>query len=1059
MPHELFSCPKCSSQFTAAPDVDAVEIACPDCGWWFPPLSKGYIAEDSSSSSSLATEEVEVISAAVDGAADAASSILPEASPEYENKAARKHPRWAWGILALVVILGIVALGVGVVAMQSNQPDPSTARSEGKSSSKKASSKKERPKQKPQFALYESPAKGIDRLAPVSDDLSDMGYLLPDDQQDFLEPVRDHLEFELARQALWLAAHEEFGLRFRDSSLGEDAPKNLSGDRQFRIRKNPRELSQWSVKVGIDPHEHKLWEGRDMVGVPYLESPDLCISGFETLSREFFSKCLVASGFTPRPNKKSDASVPREAEREMGKMREISQFAAIRLLHAEMRSKGESKALLGALARAYANLGLLTQYQWDFSPFVCKARALLYAQRLVAQSPGDRQALYVRAYAAALSGMHALALKDLADAAKLSGSIPPPSWVEAIDAYVHFDLDRLDGTRKKDDTSLVRLLKYLAIESPETPGFSIQAGKEFLEYEPECYLVHDSQCRVGGVSHLHGATLAGLPVFEEALRWRVRDIPGLPASVAGVLNGDKIEPEIYASLRGAGNEPTDRGEPSWAALGNTLQNVRFNLVYHRLRFLDQMLSVGTSGDAKAVLPTLRGHPFYPVIESYAFDSRSQGTEVRERLRLRAMASVDWKASGYHYRLSTVNPVAASAWGRNAIQCHGTLYPEVARQMNVRRENDRARTGGPTLILQRCSPYSPRTQAYCTIAHQSLQLQQLLEIEKEYSRHPVVMWGLGERHFNDNRMESAIRCWKKWIALSPSAEGYRRLASAYLGTKDETRWRQTLEESLKQEDTGLIHAQVNVELAEHFMDKHDFKTAEPYADAAAESYAAFGLLCAGRCQAGLGNWGKANEWYSRAASRYPECVFTWYLACRATGKMDRDGAEKAVREYLARYGPGTSSWTQFQAAQYLMMKRKPGEARALVDRSNVMKPSDDSLLFAAFLADAAGDEKARDSAISRHPPIFEGEQHTWPIQTKLGEWFKSSETPSSETVDIAIKELPTALRADGAFYYGWFLKNRGQAARATQLWKRCLETPGGTWWLKAHARVRVEERWE
>ncbi len=98
----------------------------------------------------------------------------------------------------------------------------------------------------------------------------------------------------------------------------------------------------------------------------------------------------------------------------------FSQFSAIRQLHAIARSSGESPQMLGALVRGYANLGQLTNFHWNATHKVCKARALLYAQRLVRLDHASASALWHRAYAEALVGLHTAALADLKAARELA---------------------------------------------------------------------------------------------------------------------------------------------------------------------------------------------------------------------------------------------------------------------------------------------------------------------------------------------------------------------------------------------------------------------------------------------------------------------------------------------------------------------------------------------------------------------------------------------------------------------------------------------------------------
>ena len=312
------------------------------------------------------------------------------------------------------------------------------------------------------FALESTPTPIPGPRTHVTADIADVVYLLPDDTKVPEFRGSDLFERELVRQSLWLSAREDFGLRVRDSSLGESVLQNLPGDRQFRVRhvisfSTPE--PPWSITVGSGNAEHKLWAGRLSFDIDqYIFRPAASLVQAEQLSREFFGKCLVATGFEPVPRRSSTATIPPEVEVALEDLRETVQFAAVRRLQAEVREKGESPNLLAGLSRGYANLGLLTQFHWNSAPMVFKARGLLYAQRFLTRYPDDPAAIRTRAYAAALAGMHQLALDDLAAARKLAATEPkvtvPQPWVEMIDAYVHFDLRRLAAARAASDTPL-----------------------------------------------------------------------------------------------------------------------------------------------------------------------------------------------------------------------------------------------------------------------------------------------------------------------------------------------------------------------------------------------------------------------------------------------------------------------------------------------------------------------------------------------------------------------------------------------------------------------------
>ena len=157
----------------------------------------------------------------------------------------------------------------------------------------------------------------------------------------------------------------------------------------------------------------------------------------EELSRTEFPAVLRQLGLEGKPNAtKADGQVPDVIENRLGSLGFPEVFAAIKDLHALIRSDGESPARVGALVRGYALLGLLSEFQWHPAHKAYKARALLYAQRLVARQPNEAWGLWHRAFALALSGLHASAIADLKAAESLEGPAAKkaarPSWVEAI---------------------------------------------------------------------------------------------------------------------------------------------------------------------------------------------------------------------------------------------------------------------------------------------------------------------------------------------------------------------------------------------------------------------------------------------------------------------------------------------------------------------------------------------------------------------------------------------------------------------------------------------------
>ncbi len=97
----------------------------------------------------------------------------------------------------------------------------------------------------------------------------------------------------------------------------------------------------------------------------------------ETLSRTAFPAALKTLGLKGEPNAyKADASLPANVEDRLSHLGFVENLTAVRDLHESIRTDAESPARLGALARGYAQLGVLSEFQWHPAHKAFKARAL-----------------------------------------------------------------------------------------------------------------------------------------------------------------------------------------------------------------------------------------------------------------------------------------------------------------------------------------------------------------------------------------------------------------------------------------------------------------------------------------------------------------------------------------------------------------------------------------------------------------------------------------------------------------------------------------------------------
>ena len=140
-------------------------------------------------------------------------------------------------------------------------------------------------------------------------------------------------------------------------------------------------------------------------------------------------------------------------------------------------------------------------------------------------------------------------------------------------------------------------------------------------------------------------------------------------------------------------------------------------------------------------------------------------------------------------------------------------------------------------------------------------------EKDFARHPTVQLALGQRYAKMKKYDDAERCLRATIGLSPEYRAYQALADVHAARGHLDRWQATLDAYLKQEDIGLDHARVRVEIANALMARGDYKAALPYAEAAAETWAQWAMRCAADCTEALGDCDRSEMWILRIAERY------------------------------------------------------------------------------------------------------------------------------------------------------------------------------------------------
>ena len=341
----------------------------------------------------------------------------------------------------------------------------------------------------------------------------------------------------------------------------------------------------------------------------------------EALSRSEFPALLKQLGLKGAPNKVAAAApVPPDVENRLEQLGFVDQVAALRALHEAIRTDGESPARLAALARAYAQLGVLSEYQWSPAHRAFKARALLYAERLVARDPKSALALRSRAFVRALVGRHDLALADLDEAKKrdegTKGAAPAPSWLPLIDAYLKADRKALaikDGPHAR----LAALLNMMTVEYPVRTRVRVEAAREVVSRDADCCIAYDAICESGQLGDLHIATQIGPDAFTKLFPVKLKSLPALPATIRQPLekNGDELT--LLGALEQAGRPGDDAGEPSWGVLAHLAREARFVHAWRRLDFMAHKWAVPVGEYFDDIEPFVARHRYYAFLQSIA----------------------------------------------------------------------------------------------------------------------------------------------------------------------------------------------------------------------------------------------------------------------------------------------------------------------------------------------------------------------------------------------------------------------------------------------------------
>ena len=843
----------------------------------------------------------------------------------------------------------------------------------------------------------------------------------PDDK--YRDPI---LAREIVRQALLIAARDQLQWTTRDETLSESIPspdENPAAKWVLATRFPYSGQAELALhRVDGEGKASEAW--KEQLALTADESQPLdyaaLVHAAERWSRETFPELLKQGELSGEPNPTSDdADVSPAAAEWLKQMTFTAQFVVLRELHHAIRKHGESAALVGALSRAYANLGVLSEFHWNSMHKVCKARALLYAERLVARDPQSAAALWHRAYAKALAGLFDSASADLAAAAKLApadGATERPAWLAVLEAHCRFDSDALAKAAEDNEYSqLAALLQFFQLEGLKESAAVQALAQRQMQQNPECFRLFDAMCDCCAINTQHLATQMAPAVLARTTPRRLGQLTGLPPDAAELIKRANVREvgltEVSAGLLKTPAED-DREEFSWRILGRMVQEVEFIQLWRRASFMRFQWAVPTDEFIEAVEDVATGHRYRALIDLCSTDAgrwQAAAETLTGRLELEELDYAQQQA---------FSKGLGDAW-----QTRWTdQYVEAERRPRLHADDvhrdllvsiDKGGLGAPQTLserLMRVSSGSPDAVA-ANISQHHLSADELSAIEQKFSRQPQVLKLLA-------RMSAVPEVHKRrlhaYIERSPDTWAFKMLAEAYRREGDLDQWKATLDECLKQPEFGLEHSSLRVQIANQYMDQGEWEKARPYAAEAAESWAEWAILCAIRCYRGLGDDEHEGIWRERIVERYPKPAhwLDYYIWARKTGSNKAQQLEQIVEPMIAKAAPQTDAGSQHLVGLFYQLCKRPKEALTAYRKGAEIRDARDACFNNLWLAIVAGELKetaVRDLAIERVSKL--SDPVAAPFQ-RLIEWLKACWRQSEgQSPDLkAAREIAAA--ADG-----------------------------------------------
>lgn len=878
-------------------------------------------------------------------------------------------------------------------------------------------------------------------------------------------PMRESLITELGRQALLLCGREEFGLATRDAAFFEEVPRGGIDTFEVRVNVWVGAGSELSVTQG----DKRLAVEELGIEADYVRTYQQLATALEERSREGFVSLLRDAGYKPTPNEVLDeAPLPEGVEEALLQMNHLSQWRALRALHDAVRESGESPERLAAIARAYANLAQLYTPLLDARSSACRARALLYAERLAQRWPDRLHTHWDKAYVYVLVGMIQSGYESLlaVKRAEPTGETPP-AWAPLLEAYRKYRFEELERAYLDSDSELSGLAGNLwvrAVMQNDCDQLTLEACRKVLSTNPQSMWLMDVAYEESGVGFNHRSTAKMPYTHSYQISTCLPEVPDLPEEVVATL--EKGEEPLKGSLRvkiadqliAAGED--DRQEPSLALLGRGIQAWNALHAARRGVFVKNSLGMNAEDEMRALAPEFEGYPLAPVIQTLALPPGSLPADYAAVLG--AYTFVDGAGLGAFYKIVRSLPKDTAVRNMTILSVRRLLRDsrsqtetELCGAMTRWYSNNARRQVYFTELLSEVSRDSPLLIATNVRYRWDLFKNKLPKLLKQYPHYPGLHLAAAERYWQEKDLERSAQAYEQYLAEAPDADAFESLAGIYYRQHKDDKWLETIERLFAEtEDYGLRHARAATSVASTLMHQGKPEEALPWAERGAASGASDTITAHSECLTLLGEMEEAEQLALYVNERYGMNYGhdDWYDWCVRTGEGDLEGAWRKKQERLEARVPEWHRDRRVAQSLHLLVTDQPEKARDKLAKEFKDRFSPWDGITLALLYDQLGEGDQRDKVLrtlATHQMTEEEKDSPYFIELAkpLQEAVKTDEV-DQEVVDKLIERFKEEGLGDITAAYGVvigdFLANRDRTDEAIEQWKPAAQLSYACW---------------